>query len=144
MAGHGIAVGDRVALYTQNDPLFAVGVIAAWKLGAVGVPINPMNTARELRYHLQDSGAKALVTLTTLWDDVAAEAVPDSSVGVTVIGGFLRWQPDGDGIRVEAVAADVERLDLLPRARFCCPSTTFLEGRRPRTGRGPRRRIRHC
>lgn len=107
LAGHGIGVGDRVALYTQNDPLFAVGVIAAWKLGAVGVPINPMNTARELRYHLQDSGAKALVTLTTLWDDVAAEAVPDSSVGVTVIGGFLRWQPDGDGIRVEAVAADV-------------------------------------
>ncbi|MGO1441068.1 MAG: class I adenylate-forming enzyme family protein [Brevibacterium yomogidense] len=107
LAGHGVAVGDRVALYTQNDPLFAVGVIAAWKLGAVGVPINPMNTARELRYHLQDSGAKALVTLPTLWDDVAAEVVADSAVSVTVIGGFLRWVPDGDGIRVEAVAADV-------------------------------------
>ena len=107
LAGHGIAVGDRVALYAQNDPLFVVGVIAAWKLGAVGVPINPMNTARELRYHLQDSGAKALVTLPTLWDDVAAEVVADSAVSVTVIGEFLRWVPEGDGIRVEAVAADV-------------------------------------
>ncbi|SLM88559.1 class I adenylate-forming enzyme family protein [Brevibacterium yomogidense] len=107
LAGHGVAAGDRVALYTQNDPLFAVGVIAAWKLGAVGVPINPMNTARELRYHLQDSGAKALVTLPTLWDDVAAEVVADSSVRVTVLGGFLRWQPDGGGIRVEAVPADI-------------------------------------
>ena len=105
LAGDGVSPGDRVALYTQNDPLFAVGVVAAWKLGAVGVPINPMNTARELRYHLQDSGAVALVTLPTLWDDVAAEVVADTSVRLTVIGRFRRWAAEGDGIREEAVEA---------------------------------------
>ena len=105
LAADGVTAGDRVALYTQNDPLFAVGVVAAWKLGAVGVPINPMNTARELRYHLQDSGAVALVTLPTLWDDVAAEVVADTSVRLTVIGRFRRWAAEGDGIREEAVEA---------------------------------------
>jgi len=114
LAGDGVSPGDRVALYTQNDPLFAVGVVAAWKLGAVGVPINPMNTARELRYHLQDSGAVALVTLPTLWDDVAAEVVADTSVRLTVIGRFRRWAAEGDGIREEAVEADVSTATAAP------------------------------
>ncbi|HLS33505.1 MAG TPA: AMP-binding protein [Brevibacterium sp.] len=107
LSEHGVATGDRIAVYTQNDPLFVIGVVAAWKIGAVAVPINPMNTARELRYHLQDSGANALITLPTLWDDVAAEVVADSAVGLTVIGGFRRWAPDGEGIREETVPADV-------------------------------------
>lgn len=106
LAEAGIGKGDRVALYTQNDPLFVIGVVAAWKLGAVGVPINPMNTARELRYHLQDSGARALITLPTLWDEVAAEVVADSAVVLAVIGAFRRWAETADGVTEEAVPAD--------------------------------------
>ena len=114
LAREGVAAGDRVAIYTQNDPLFVVGVLAAWKLGAVGVPVNPMNTARELRYHLQDSGVVALVTLPTLWDDVAAEVVADSSVRVTVIGRFRRWVADDSGVRDETVPGDVQAVRPAP------------------------------
>ena len=114
LAADGVTAGDRVALYTQNDPVFAVGVIAAWKLGAVGVPINPMNTARELGYHLRDSGAVALVTLPTLWDDVAAEVVADTSVRVAVIGRFRRWVDEEGSLRDEAVEAAVDSAAAAP------------------------------
>jgi long-chain acyl-CoA synthetase len=43
-----IGRGDRVALILQNVPQFVVGLLGAWKLGAVPVPLNPMNREREL------------------------------------------------------------------------------------------------
>ena len=39
-----------------------VGLMATWRLGAAATPINPMFTANEAGYQLQDSGAKLLLT----------------------------------------------------------------------------------
>ncbi len=65
LARHGIGKGDRVAIVTQNDPEFAVAQLGAWKRGAIVVPLNPMFKAKELDYHLRDSGARAMVALAT-------------------------------------------------------------------------------
>ncbi|HMQ32806.1 MAG TPA: AMP-binding protein [Chloroflexaceae bacterium] len=78
MAELGVRPGDRVALYLQNVPQFWVAQLAAWKLGAVVVPLNPMFKAQELEYHLCDSGAVALVTHEGLYADVARQVVPDT------------------------------------------------------------------
>src|SRR5699024_4881206 len=131
---HGVTAGDRVAIYTQNDPLFVVGVLATWKAGAVGVPVNPMNTARELRYHLQDSGATALITLPTLWDDVAAEVVADSSVRVTVIGRFRRWVDEEGSLRDEAVEAAVDSAAAAPDGVRPLSLDRPTDGERPAAG----------
>ena len=48
LIGGGVEQGDRVALYLQNMPGFVIGLLAAWKAGAVPVPVNPMNRQREL------------------------------------------------------------------------------------------------
>jgi long-chain acyl-CoA synthetase len=77
---NGIGKGDRVAIYLQNNPQFLVAQYGAWKRGCIVVPINPMLKARELDYHLNDSGARALVCLESLYRDVAREAVPETSV----------------------------------------------------------------
>lgn len=82
---HGIEHGDRVALYLQNDPAFVVALIASWKIGAIGVLINPMNRARELTYLLKDSGAKALVTLDELYDDVAKDVLASEDTAVEYV-----------------------------------------------------------
>ncbi|MBN3814004.1 AMP-binding protein [Paraburkholderia sp. Ac-20347] len=66
----GIARGERVAIYLQNVPQFVIALVAAWKLGAIAVPVNPMNRARELRVLLADSGARLLVCHGTLHDEV--------------------------------------------------------------------------
>lgn len=57
----GIGRGDRVALVLQNTPAFMIGVLAAWKRGAVPVPINPMNRERELGLLCADAQPKVVI-----------------------------------------------------------------------------------
>jgi long-chain acyl-CoA synthetase len=80
LAGRGLGRGDRVALFLQNVPQFAIGLLAAWKLGAIAVPVNPMLKERELHYVLSDCGARAIISLQDLWDSVAAKAVDGTDV----------------------------------------------------------------
>ena len=82
-----LARGDRVALYLQNVPQFVVAALAAWKLGAIAVSVNPMLKEREVRTLLDDCEPVALVTLESLWEQVARAAVADTSVRVVVIEG---------------------------------------------------------
>jgi long-chain acyl-CoA synthetase len=84
LAARGLARGDRVALYLQNVAEFVVAVLAAWKLGAIAVPINPMLKQREVRTLLEDCEPVALVTLESLWAEVASDAVAGTSVRIVV------------------------------------------------------------
>jgi long-chain acyl-CoA synthetase len=80
LAARGLGRGDRVALFLQNVPQFVIAMLAAWKLGAVVVPVNPMLKERELRYILADSGAKAVISLQDLWNAVGVRAVEGTEV----------------------------------------------------------------
>ena len=80
LAVRGLGRGDRLALYLQNVPQFVVGLLAAWKLGAIAVPVNPMLKERELHYVLSDCGARAIISLPDLWNSVASKAVDGTAV----------------------------------------------------------------
>ena len=58
----GVGTGDRVALFLPNIPEFPVSYLAVQKLGAIAVSVNARLTTEELRYVLEDSGAKVLLT----------------------------------------------------------------------------------
>ena len=45
----GVGRGDRVAIILQNTPQFLIATVAAWKLGAIVVSLNPMYRARRAR-----------------------------------------------------------------------------------------------
>jgi len=79
LADWGIAPGDRVALWMQNDPQFQAAQLGTWKRGCIVVPLNPMFKAAELSFHLKDSGARVLVTGQELPDGVSCERVLASS-----------------------------------------------------------------
>ena len=89
----GVAPGDRVGLCLQNVPQFPIAMLAAWKTGAIVVPVNPMLKQRELLFVLADSGAKVLVTLESLYRNIAAEAVPPS-VGAVITTSELDFLGD--------------------------------------------------
>ncbi len=57
----GLQKGDRIIVDLQNIPQFPIAVYAAWKLGAIVVPVNPMYKERELEYFCKDSAAKVLL-----------------------------------------------------------------------------------
>lgn len=93
----GLRPGDRVALFSQSDPAFVIGMLAAWKLGAVPVSANPMYKERELGHLLRDSGARGLICLDEVHPvaaTVLAEGDTDVEVVVTFSGRDLQGRDD--------------------------------------------------
>jgi long-chain acyl-CoA synthetase len=84
LQANGFQPGDRVAAYLQNQPQFPLTMLAAWKAGGVMVSVNPMLKEREARTILADSGARFLVTLESLWRDVASGIVAETAVEKTI------------------------------------------------------------
>lgn len=105
----GISTGDRVAIYLQNVPQYAIALLGIWKSGAIGVSVNPMNRQRELGTLLNDSGAKAIICLQSLYPIVAdvLEQVPSELVITT---SELRYQSENDP-RIFAASTDLRPAD---------------------------------
>ncbi len=61
LADLGVEEGDRVALLLPNCPQFVYAYLAAARLGAMAVPMNPILAPEEVAYVLGDSGAKVVV-----------------------------------------------------------------------------------
>jgi long-chain acyl-CoA synthetase len=60
LAELGIKAGDRVALLSENRPEWSIVDLAILSLGAVNVPIYTTQAVEQVRYILEDSGARAL------------------------------------------------------------------------------------
>ncbi len=68
LLGVGIERGDRVALLCSNRAEWVVAAGAAAKLGAPVAAISTFSSPRELAYTLEQSGARALITLSRFRD----------------------------------------------------------------------------
>ena len=62
LAGKGIVKGDRIALLLTNCMEWIELTMAAWKLGALIVPINTRFTPAEVKFVVANAGAKLLFT----------------------------------------------------------------------------------
>lgn len=63
LVGVGITGGDRVAILLQNMPQLIIMTVAAWKIGAIPVPGNPMYRGQELARIFADCEPAALICL---------------------------------------------------------------------------------
>jgi long-chain acyl-CoA synthetase len=61
--GLGLEPGERVALMLPNLLQYPIALIGALRAGLAVVNVNPLYTAPELRFQLEDSGAAAIVVL---------------------------------------------------------------------------------
>ena len=78
LAAARIEPGDRIALQLPNIPQFLISYFGILKAGAVVVPLNVLLRAPEIAFHLDDSGAMALIT----WEGVLAEAAKGAEAAV--------------------------------------------------------------
>src|SRR5215813_93530 len=62
LAGLGVERGDRVGIVLPQRPETAVTHLAAYKLGAVALPLSTLFGPEALEYRLRDAGAKVVVT----------------------------------------------------------------------------------
>jgi long-chain acyl-CoA synthetase len=112
---YGLEPGDRIAVAMRNYPEWPLVFWGAIAAGLVVVPLNAWWTARELRYALEDSGARLLVA-----DGERMEVVGDSLSGLPLRGviavrheGELpqsaeRWEDVRAELDLEAPLPDVE------------------------------------
>jgi long-chain acyl-CoA synthetase len=89
LAALGVRKGDRVALYLLNSPQFIIAYFAALKCGATVTPISPVYTSHEVRFQLEDSGARAVVCQDILHEKVARSGTALDLVVVTSINEYL-------------------------------------------------------
>jgi long-chain acyl-CoA synthetase len=97
LAAKGIGTGDRVAAFMQNMPHFVITLLAAWKVGAIFVPVNPMLQGDELKHQLNDCGAVVLVALDVLWPASAKHVVQVTSVHTVIAVSARSMQQRNDG-----------------------------------------------
>lgn len=60
-ADHGVGPGSVVAVMLPNRVELLVSLVAAWRLGAVATPVNPVFTANEADYQINDAGATLVI-----------------------------------------------------------------------------------
>lgn len=86
----GLVRGDKVAVHLPNLPQFLFAYFGLLKAGLVIVPLNPLLRAPEIRFHLEDSDARVLIT----FEAFAGEAITGASEvdGVTT---FVVTAPGG-------------------------------------------------
>jgi acetyl-CoA synthetase len=59
---HGLRAGDRMAIMLPQGPQVPIAHMAAYKLGAIAVPLANLFGVDAIAYRLKDSGAAALIT----------------------------------------------------------------------------------
>jgi len=89
----GLGKGDRIIIDLQNVPQFLIATYAAWKTGAIAVPLNPMYKERELTYFCRDSGAKLFLTLDEIASGLDLSFLRDTSVERVITTSPLDFLP---------------------------------------------------
>jgi long-chain acyl-CoA synthetase len=99
LRARGVAPGDKVALMVPNLPEFSIAYFGILYAGATVVPLNVLLSAREVSYHLEDSGARLLIAH-PLFADPARAGAAERAVPVVWAGG-----EEGETLAALAAAA---------------------------------------
>ncbi len=98
LARAGLGAGDRIAILCANEPEFVYALLAAFRLGAIAVPINVREQTPEIAYVLNQCQARALVFDAELAARIPApDALPHLAlryaVGAATAGGAAPGRP---------------------------------------------------
>jgi long-chain acyl-CoA synthetase len=85
----GLRKGERVALYLLNSPQFVIAYFAVLKCGGVVTPISPVYTSHEVRFQLDNSGARIVVCQDILFDKIEKCGAALDQVIVTSVAEYL-------------------------------------------------------
>jgi len=66
----GVRKGDIVAILLPNCPQYVIAFFGILRLGATATTVSPLYVAREVEHQLKDSGAKTVIVLDLLYENV--------------------------------------------------------------------------
>ncbi|SDE46274.1 long-chain acyl-CoA synthetase [Bhargavaea beijingensis] len=88
----GISKGDRVAIMLPNCPQNVIAFYGILYAGGVVVQTNPLYTEKELAYQMNDSGARAILTLDILFPRVS-KVIGETALENVIVTGIKDYLP---------------------------------------------------
>ena len=117
--------GDRVALFLPNIPAFAIAYMGVLKIGAIAVSLNSSLKTEEVRFILEDSNPKVLITTGKLRENVPVYALPHLKhivIAEGEVGEDISWIEWTESSSSDFHSMDMERDD--PSAILYTSGTT--------------------
>jgi len=105
----GVGREQRVLMILDDSPAFPAVFLGAMRIGAVPVPVNPMDRVDNYAYYLDDSYAQVLVVEASLLPALGAELAARPGLHVLVVDG-----DPGSHVSFDAVVADRAGAELGP------------------------------
>ncbi len=124
----GVKKGDPVGIFMPNTPQFVMAFYAILKAGGIVVATNPLYTAREIEYQLNDAGVEVMLVMSNFYKTVKAVQAR-TRLRTLVVSNIKEYLPPvlrvlftvakekKDGHRVTLGEGDVWLKDLLQRHR---------------------------
>ena len=113
LLGLGLDPGSKVAVQLPNIPQFLFAYFGAMRAGLVMVPLNPLLTAHEVAYQLENSDAQVLITFESFAAEAHRGAQTVAGVSTYVVDGGAGQPPEGTK-RFEDLCAPVDVPDIVP------------------------------
>ncbi|MFX1480780.1 MAG: AMP-binding protein [Promethearchaeota archaeon] len=82
---NGLKKGDRVAIMLPNIPQYFTGLWATFYAGCTSTGMNFLMQVPEIIYQLKDSGAKAILTLDSFYEEKVREAIISGKTDIEII-----------------------------------------------------------
>ena len=79
LARHAVVAGDRVGTFLERSPDMVAAILAAWRVGALYVPLDRALPRKRLAYMLKDAGVRATLTSRAL-----ASLLPEGTAGAAI------------------------------------------------------------
>ncbi len=92
LAALGVKAGERIAIILPNCPQFILTELAAWKLGAICAPQNPLYTERELEETLGTTTPETMVVMTPFYAHVK-QRQPATSIRRVIATNIKEYLP---------------------------------------------------
>src|SRR2546421_6798607 len=89
----GVQREQRVLMILDDSPAFYATFLAAMRIGAVPVPVTPMDRVDNYRYYLEDSYARVLVAESALLPALEEVLAGRGDVQVVAVGGEATSYP---------------------------------------------------
>jgi long-chain acyl-CoA synthetase len=126
LAALGVRKGDRVGIFMPNTPQFVIAYLGILKAGGVVVATNPLYSAREIEYQVNDAGIEIMLVMSNFYK-IIKEVQPKTKVKTVIVSNLKETLPPvlqvlftlakekKGGFRVELQQGDLWMKDLLEK-----------------------------
>jgi len=92
LVGLGIKKGDRIGIFMPNTPQFVIAYFGVLKAGGVVVATNPLYSAREIEYQVNDAGIEVMLVMSNYYN-LIKKAQPNTKIRKVIVSNIKEYLP---------------------------------------------------